>query len=80
MSYLRVVRWFERDGDKLIGEQPLDGVDLSILQKAFAVAADDPMYDCYPIETKQQVEYIQGVTHLVINIQSYDYFLECDAS
>jgi hypothetical protein len=75
----RVVRGFEKEGDKLVEEIPLDGADISILQELFGVPSDNPMYDCYPIETQQQIEYIQKITKFRVNPQSYGYFLECDA-
>ncbi len=80
VSCLRVVRWFEKNVDKLIGEQPLSNVDLVILQKLFDVADNNPMCDCYPIKTVEQIKYIKDVAHIVITKQDYDYFLECDAT
>lgn len=75
----RVIRWFEKNGDNLVGEVPLDKVDLPVLQRLFDIADDNPMYDCYPIKTESQIKYIQKATHLPIEPWSYDYFLECDA-
>ncbi len=75
----RVIRWFEKNGDELVGEIPLGEVELSKLQKLFNVSEDNPMYDCYPIKTKRQIKYIQKATQHPIEPCSYDYFLECDA-
>lgn len=74
----RVVRWFEKDGDALVGESPLDDLELSKLQRLFHVSRDNPMYDCYPIKTPLQVRYIQKATNHLIDLSAYDYFLESD--
>lgn len=75
----RVIRWFEKDGDALVGEVRLDEVDLPRLRKLFNIPENNPMYDCYPIKTKRQIRYIQKATRHPVNPWSYDYFLECDA-
>jgi len=75
----RVLRWFEKGGDEPIGELQLDQVELAKLQKLFDVSQDDPMYDSYLIETSNQIRYIQKITSFVLDTQSYDYFLECEA-
>jgi hypothetical protein len=74
----RVVRWFEKDGDALVGESRLDDLELSKLQRLFHVSRDNPMYDCYPIKTPLQMRYIQKATNHPIDLLAYDYFLECD--
>ena len=75
----RVVRYFQKDGDKLLGEIPLDNVELLLLQKLFGESQDNPMYDCYPIKTSHQIEYLEKITQSNLDTQSYDYFLECHA-
>lgn len=75
----RVIRWFEKDGEALVGELRLDTVELPKLQRLFNLPEDNLMYDCYPIKTKRQIKYIQKTTHHPIDPWSYDYFLECDA-
>ena len=75
----RVIRWFEKDGDNLVGEKPIGDVTLSTLQKLFGISRENPMYDCYPVEFPEQTEYLQKVLNVEIDTQSYDYFLECDA-
>jgi predicted transcriptional regulator len=75
----RVIRWFEKNGDELVGEARLEKVELSKLQKLFNVSEGNPMYDCYPIKTKRQIRYIRKAAQHPIDSWSYDYFLECDA-
>jgi hypothetical protein len=74
----RVVRWFEKDGDALVGERQLENLKLSTLQRLFRVSENNPMYDCYPIKTKLQIRYIQKAANHPIDLLAYDYFLECD--
>jgi hypothetical protein len=75
----RVVRWFEKRGDRLLGEIRLEQENLGELQKLFDIPSDNPMYECYLIETEAQVRYFQDILRLKLDTQLYDYFLECDA-
>ena len=75
----RIVRWFEKRGDRLLGEIRLEQENLGELQKLFDIPSDNPMYECYLIETEAQVRYFQDILRLKIDTQLYDYFLECDA-
>jgi hypothetical protein len=75
----RVVRWFEKCGDRLLGEIRLEQENVGELQMLFDIPSDNPMYECYLIETEAQVKYFQDILRLKLDTQSYDYFLECDA-
>ncbi|NEP13917.1 MAG: hypothetical protein F6K14_27695 [Symploca sp. SIO2C1] len=75
----RVVRWFEKDGDAIVGEARIGNPDLQKLHELFDIPEENPMYDCYPISTKTQIRYIQKNLSHEIDTLSYDYFLECDA-
>lgn len=74
----RVLRWFEREGDDLVGEKIISNVDLEHLQKLFGIDLENPMYDCYPVESAQQINYFQNLLNLELDTKSYDYFVECD--
>lgn len=75
----RVLRWFEKEGNNLVGEKVLDDVRLEQLQKLFVISLENPMYDCYPVESSEQIEYFQELLNCKPDPQSYEYFVECDA-
>lgn len=75
----RVLRWFEKKGKNLVGEKILDDAKLEQLQKLFGIPPENPMYDCYPVESSEQIEYIQKLLNFKLDTQSYEYFVECDA-
>jgi hypothetical protein len=75
----RLLRWFEKEGNNLVGEKILDDVKLEHLQKIFGIPPENPMYDCYPVESSEQIEYFQKLLNCKIEPQSYEYFVECDA-
>jgi hypothetical protein len=74
----RVLRWFEKEGDNLVGEKIIDNVSLEHLQKLFEVDSENPMYDCYPVESAEQINYLQSLLNFELDTQSYDYLVECD--
>lgn len=75
----RVLRWFEKEEGNLVGEKILDNIKLEQLQQLFKISPDNPMYDCYPVETSEQIEYFQKLLKFQLEPQSYEYFVECDA-
>ena len=74
----RVLRWFNREGDDLVGEKIISNLNLEHLQKLFGIDLENPMYDCYPVESAQQINYFQNLLNLELDTKSYDYFVECD--
>jgi hypothetical protein len=74
----RVLRWFEKEGNNFVGETIIDNVSLEHLQKLFEVDSENPMYDCYPVESAEQINYLQNLLDFELNTKSYAYFIECD--
>lgn len=74
----RVVRWFNKKSDALVGEVELINFELTKLQKLFYVSENNPMYDCYPVKTEEQILYIRAKTKYSIDVTTHDYFLECE--
>jgi hypothetical protein len=79
----RVLRAYEKSGETLLQEWPLNGISLTKLQQLFGAQADNPMYDCYllppehlPIFEKYVADPSQGQ----LESHSRDYFLECDTA
>jgi hypothetical protein len=75
---IRVLRWYEKDGDALIGERLLNNINLSELQKLFGEPKDNLMFECYPIN-QLQARFLQRRLKQSFDLRSYAYFLECDA-
>ena len=74
---IRVLRWYEKNGDALVGEQVLN-IDLRSLQKLFGESRDSLMFECYPV-SRMQARYLQRRLRRSFDLNSYAYFLECDA-
>ncbi len=75
---VRVLRWFEKDGNSLINEKVLANINLAELQEIFKVSSSNPMYDCYLLESDEQIKFFQNLLNCQPNTELYDYFLECD--
>lgn len=74
----RVLRWFEKEGDNLVGEKVISNINLEHLQKLFGIDSENPMYDCYSVESAEQINYLQNSLNLELDTRSYDYLVECD--
>ncbi|PZU96487.1 MAG: hypothetical protein DCE90_09200 [Pseudanabaena sp.] len=74
----RLIRWYEKVGNSLIGERVLKGISLSDLQKLLSEPSDSPMFFTYELTT-EQVKYFQQYLEQDFDTNAYDYFLECDA-
>ena len=77
-AHVRVLRWYEKVGDRLIGEQILSPVQLTDLQQQFGVTRTDPMVECYPL-TQKHITFFESLTGWTLDLEQFDYFLECDA-
>lgn len=73
----RVIRYFDKVDESYVGEVQLD-VPLSLLQEFFGIDADNPMYDCYPIE-KTQEAFFKKHSSIDFDFERFEYFLEYDA-
>ena len=76
---MRILTKFQKDGDDLLDEFELNGVELQELRASFQRPADDPMYLCYPV-SKVQPQYLQRYVSEKIDVEAYDYFVECYAA
>ena len=75
---LRVLRWYQKYGDALVGEKVLSNINLSELQRLLAEPKDNLMFECYPV-AKVQARYLQRRLRQSFDFQSYAYFVECEA-
>lgn len=74
----RVVRAYEKEGDRLIKEFSLRDIDLSELQELFGETKQNLMVDSYPISSNQS-SYFYKRLNTSFDFDTLDYFLECDA-
>ena len=73
----RVIRFFDKTTEELAGEIELTDIDVVKLQKLFGVSADNPMYDCFEINSSM-VPYFRQMHQLDLKLDKFDYFLEFD--
>ncbi|MGV0024219.1 DUF7683 domain-containing protein [Phormidesmis priestleyi] len=78
-AFIRVLRWYEKSGDRLVGEALLDSLMLPELQTLFRESSENLMVDCYPVSVAQ-VDRLQKEMAEPIDLGAYDYYLECDAA
>ena len=74
----RLIRWYEKKGNALIGETILKILSLDDLQKILGEPVESPMFFSYEL-TSEQVKYFQEYLEQDFDPNAYDYFLECDA-
>jgi hypothetical protein len=73
-----VLSAFEKDGDWMVEQLPLRGVDVDALRQLFHQPSDDPMYYTYPVSSDiadALADYVEGR----IDMGKYDYFLDYKA-
>lgn len=74
---IRVLRWFDKVGDALVGECELKDIELKLLQDIFDQPSDDPMYYSYPV-SQIHVRLIQQYCEQhEIDLSKFDYFVDC---
>ena len=56
----------------------INNISLEYLQKLFGINSENPMYDCYPVKSAEQISYLQNLLNFELDTKSYNYFIECD--
>lgn len=72
----RSLTCFEKSSEKYVGIIPLPKVNLKEIQKLWNEPEDEPMVDCYPLQTREQIEFFEEILRYKLKIEQYDYFLE----
>jgi hypothetical protein len=79
-SVLRYISVFERTSDAHVRDIHFSNLpSLKELQSIFLVAADDPMYDEYPIGAKVAIRLIPFIQES-FDFEQFEYFLSCDVA
>lgn len=71
----RIIRCYSKVDESLILEVTIPDIDLRVLQDAFGIDTDNPMYDCYPIGSTQ-VAVLNTWCKSKIDYLNYDCLLE----
>jgi hypothetical protein len=74
----RVLSWFKKDDDRLVGVVPLVGVRTNFLRRLLGLSQDEPMYDSFPL-TPRQLTRLAPHVKTALDPEQYDYFVECEA-
>jgi hypothetical protein len=74
---VRLITCFEKEGDDLVYEiaLPQEKLHLSELQKLYGIASENPMYDCYPINSNNSYFFIEMINQK-FDFEKYDYYLQ----
>ncbi len=74
----RYLRWYEKNGNKFIGEIKIDKVSIDVLITIFNPPDNDiHMYDCYPVNNSQW-EHLNTLVDIYFEYNEYDYFIESE--
>jgi len=72
-----MLSWFEKAGDRLVGQAPLKGIAPAQLRRWFALPTDDPVYDSLPVGPEHAAK-LNRYVDVPIDLHRYDYFIECE--
>ncbi|NMH60976.1 DUF7683 domain-containing protein [Alteromonas ponticola] len=73
----RIIRYFDKQDESLVGEFKVGELQLAELQLLFEVDSSNPMYDSFQIKS-EMIPYFSAFTNHPFNFSQYDYFLEFD--
>jgi hypothetical protein len=73
----RWLRWYQADGDALVGEVQLHESDLPAFQGIVGAPPDDLLYDCWPVPLERLPELaVYGA--VPVGSERFAYFLEAE--
>ncbi|HWZ21967.1 MAG TPA: hypothetical protein VNW06_04900 [Cytophagaceae bacterium] len=77
MKVVRLISWFDKFDDTLIGEYNVDNVSLEVFKSIFNPPPEDYlMYNPYTI-TEEEVEKLKNVIDFEFDFNKYFYQLDC---
>lgn len=78
MRIERVISWFDKSSEELLGEYNIDYIDLEVLKKIFVPKKEDPlMYDPYTINYKESRKIKPYLTNFVFDFEKFIYQVDC---
>lgn len=75
---IRTLSCYRKESDSPSDEYPLTDIAVEKLRKLFDAGSDNPMFDVYPVGP-EQVPFLQDALHRELDLEKYDYFVECHA-
>jgi len=73
----RVISWFDRNTEELIGEHSVNSISLKSLKRIFSTSDSDPlMYNPYDIDVEKGKE-LSLLTGFEFNHEKYVYQIDC---
>ena len=75
----RFLRFFCKSTHEFVGEIKMLEVNSKYLRRIFKLNKDDQMLLSYPV-TKSQQKYIENISGQNLDLEQYEYFMECDLS
>ena len=71
---VRVIEYFSKETDELMGEFVLPQVELSGLQQLWNAPPDEPMVECFSIE-EERAPFFRELAGIEFDFARYSYFL-----
>lgn len=77
MEVQRLISWYRREDEALVGEINIDFIPLEVLKETFKPSEDDPlMYNYYWIE-REEAEKLKNYLKIDFQFDKYVYQVEC---
>ena len=77
MKIERVISWFDRSTEELLGELNIDNINLEILKAIFKPEAEDPlMYNPYTINA-EEANKLKKVIDIQFDLEHFFYQVDC---
>jgi hypothetical protein len=76
MNIVYSLCWYEKDGDALVGEAPLEGVDEAQVRQQFHLTVEEPPCDCFQV-TEEQKPWLSQLG-VPILLDRFDYYIEAE--
>jgi len=76
----RVLAWYTKEGDRIVGEHTLPEIGIEQLKVAFRPPDWDPlMYDSYPVG-QEAAKFLGAAIGIPLDLDRFDYFVECEVN
>jgi hypothetical protein len=75
LPVVHLLRWFDPSSDWLVGEEVLAQIDRAELRQLLELAADDPVYNVYPVG-EREARWLQPRVAHRIDRDVHVYFVE----
>jgi hypothetical protein len=72
----RRLTYCEKSSDDYLGNISLLKINLNILRELWSQSLDEPMIEVFPVDTNDQVMFLEKILNQKLEINKFDYFLE----